>query len=143
MAAMIAGVQYARRRKLHHAKNHEFLRSSPSSSRIYSDENMEGTAREAKQRLDEKFRAQREMENKRENTKFMEGRKRSGLRKFSWTKLRWKPSEVEDCAVCLESLKDGERLVHLPCEHRFHFSCLKPWLDKNSQCPCCRATIKI
>ncbi|CAL0320160.1 unnamed protein product [Lupinus luteus] len=145
-----------------YAKNHELLLPSFSSwilntqqrsmfKQTNPDENIVGAAREAKQRLDEKFKQQRKSENKRQNT-YIEGRRRSqeelqnygskksGLRKFSWTKLSMKALEQEDCAVCLESLKDGETLIHLHCEHRFHSRCLKPWLDKNS-CPCCRTTI--
>lgn len=69
------------------------------------------------------------------------GSKKSGARKFSWTKWSWKASEQEDCAVCLESFKVGETLINLPCAHRFHERCLKPWLENNSHCPCCRTTI--
>ncbi|CAL0304909.1 unnamed protein product [Lupinus luteus] len=64
MAGLIVGAGYGRRRKLYLAKNHESVRSSSSSSQIHSDENMVGAAREAKERLDERFRAQRESENK-------------------------------------------------------------------------------
>ncbi|KAL2604667.1 hypothetical protein AAZV13_09G081300 [Glycine max] len=122
----------------------------------HPDENMGGVAREAKQRLDDKFRAQRMSENKRQNnTKCVEGKrtsiivlhteeygsKKSGSRRFSWTKWSWKASEQEECAVCLESFRVGETLIHLPCAHRFHDRCLKPWLENNSYCPCCRTTI--
>ncbi|KAE9608270.1 hypothetical protein Lal_00003700 [Lupinus albus] len=142
-----------------YAKNHESLLPSlilntqqrNMFNQTHPDENIVGAAKEAKQRLDEKFKHQRKLENKRQNT-YMEGRrtspeelqnygsKKSGLRKFNWTKLSMKALEEEDCAVCLETLKDGETLIHLHCEHRFHSRCLKPWLDKNS-CPCCRTTI--
>ncbi|KAF1892405.1 hypothetical protein Lal_00010870 [Lupinus albus] len=121
----------------------------------HTNENMMGEALEAKQRLDEKFRLLWESKNIRENMKCVERRKtspakmhiygsmKSGLRKFIWTKLLccWNVPELEDCAVCLEPLEDSESLIHLPCKHRFHSSCLKPWLDKKSHCPCCRATI--
>ncbi|KAH1232780.1 putative RING finger protein P32A8.03c [Glycine max] len=69
------------------------------------------------------------------------GSKKSGSRRFSWTKWSWKASEQEECAVCLESFRVGETLIHLPCAHRFHDRCLKPWLENNSYCPCCRTTI--
>lgn len=185
MAGMLPGVESARRRRFHggldsnstslsshvstrrstfclYASNHESHLSSSSSlqrSMLYQphqDENMVGAAREAKQRLDDKFRSKRMSENKRQNIiKCVEGRrtslaglhrevygsKKSGTRKFSWTKWSWKASEQEDCAVCLESFKVGETLVNLPCAHRFHERCLKPWLENNSHCPCCRTTI--
>ncbi|KAG4946923.1 hypothetical protein AAZX31_15G190800 [Glycine max] len=185
MAGMLPGVECARRRRLHrcldsnstsltshastrrssfclYASNHECrlsLSSSLQRSMLYQphpDENMGGVVREAKQRLDDKFRAHRNSENKRQNsTKCVEGRrtriaefhtevygsKKSGSRRFSWTKWSWKASEQEDCAVCLESFRVGETLIHLPCAHRFHDRCLKPWLENNSHCPCCRTTI--
>ncbi|KAK7411649.1 hypothetical protein VNO78_03084 [Psophocarpus tetragonolobus] len=146
-----------------YASNHECRISSSSSlqrSVLYQthpDDNMGGAAREAKQRLDDKFRAQRMSENKRQNsikgveecrrTSIAElhtevyGSKKSGSRRFSWTKWSWKASEQEDCAVCLELFRVGETLIHLPCAHRFHDRCLKPWLESNSHCPCCRTTI--
>ncbi|KAK2450610.1 RING/U-box superfamily protein [Trifolium repens] len=147
-----------------YASNHESRPSSFSSSSMqrnlfyqtHQDENMVGAAREAKQRLDDKFRSQRVSENIRQkNMKCVEGRKesieelqievygskKSGPRKFSWSKLSWKASEQDDCAVCLESFKIGEKLIPLPCAHKFHSTCLKPWLENNSHCPCCRTTI--
>ncbi|XP_061359395.1 probable E3 ubiquitin-protein ligase RHY1A [Gastrolobium bilobum] len=186
MAGMLPGVECARRRRFHmsggyldsqsmvthnstrhssfclYASNHESRLSSSSSlqrNMLYQanpDENMVGAAREARQRLDDKFRGQRKSENKRQNSiKCVEGRKprlvelltevyeskKSGSSWFSWTKLSWKASEQEDCAVCLESFRVGETLLHLPCAHRFHSRCLKPWLENNSHCPCCRTAI--
>ncbi|KEH38087.1 putative transcription factor C2H2 family [Medicago truncatula] len=145
-----------------YASNHESRISSSSSMQrnilyqSHQDENMVGAARAAKQRLDDKFRSQRVSENiRKKNMKCVEGRKesieelqsevygtkKSGPRKFSWSKLSWKASEQEDCAVCLESFKIGDKLIPLPCAHKFHSTCLKPWLENNSHCPCCRTTI--
>ncbi|THU52697.1 hypothetical protein C4D60_Mb10t06650 [Musa balbisiana] len=62
-------------------------------------------------------------------------------RKFSWSKLGWRSSEQADCAVCLEEYETGDILVHLPCDHRFHWDCVLPWLESSSHCPCCRTTI--
>ncbi|TKY73056.1 putative RING finger protein P32A8.03c [Spatholobus suberectus] len=90
MAGMLPGVECARRRRLHrgldsnstssashastrrssfclYASNHESRLSSSSSTLTHPDENMGGAAKEAKQRLDDKFRAQRMSENKRYN----------------------------------------------------------------------------
>ncbi|XP_020206833.1 probable E3 ubiquitin-protein ligase RHY1A isoform X2 [Cajanus cajan] len=186
MAGVLPGVECARKRRIHgcldsnstslashniftrrssfclYASSHESRLSSSSSLhrgtlyQTHLDENMVGAAREARQRLDDKFRSQRMSENKRQNsTKCAEGRgtsvaelhtevygtKKSGSMKFSWTKWSMKASEQEDCAVCLESFRVGETLIHLPCAHRFHDRCLKPWLKNNSHCPCCRTNI--
>jgi len=44
----------------------------------------------------------------------------------------------EDCAICLESLKNGRFVSHLNCGHSFHRKCMG---DVN-QCPMCRAEIQ-
>lgn len=59
----------------------------------------------------------------------------------SWLKLKSRTLEVEDCAVCLDCFKLNQVLIHLPRGHKFHSSCLIPWLDSNQHCPYCRATI--
>lgn len=59
----------------------------------------------------------------------------------SWLKLKSRASETEDCAICLECFKLNQVLIHLPCEHKFHSSCLIPWLDNNQHCPYCRAKV--
>lgn len=70
------------------------------------------------------------------------GSKKSGSKRFSWSKLSWKACEQEECAICLERFKVGATLVHLPCAHRFHARCLLPWLATNAHnCPCCRMQI--
>ncbi|GMH03109.1 hypothetical protein Nepgr_004948 [Nepenthes gracilis] len=46
-----------------------------------------------------------------------------------------------DCCICLERFEGGNRLVSLPCEHRFHSSCLYPWVQTCGECPYCRTAI--
>ena len=48
--------------------------------------------------------------------------------------------EVE-CAVCCESISTGDKLVELPCSHRFHTECMKRWVEMNPICPCCRTNL--
>ncbi|XP_039791753.1 E3 ubiquitin-protein ligase RNF115-like isoform X2 [Panicum virgatum] len=70
-------------------------------------------------------------------------------RRFSWSLLgRRRPppasdSEASECAVCLEELQVGDVLVHLPCAHRFHWSCGVPWVQAASRCPVCRALVHL
>ncbi|KAI9125864.1 hypothetical protein K1719_003282 [Acacia pycnantha] len=147
-----------------YSSNHESLLSSSSLQRrsvLYQarlDEKLTGAAGEAKERLNERLRsAQMKSSDKRQNIKekkkSKEGRpelhieeygsKKSGGSRmmFNWKKLSWKASDQEDCAVCLESFKVGDTLIHLPCAHKFHCSCLEPWLQNNNYCPCCRTSI--
>ncbi|KAI4344230.1 hypothetical protein L6164_011480 [Bauhinia variegata] len=143
-----------------YTSNHESSLSSSSSlqrsilHQARPNEMLGEAAREAKERLDERLRAQSKSENKRQNSKEnlrsavsgelqieVYGSKKNVSRKFSWTKLRWKASEQDDCAVCLEAFRVGETLIHLPCAHRFHSKCLEPWLENNTHCPCCRNVV--
>ncbi|KAK4265304.1 hypothetical protein QN277_026372 [Acacia crassicarpa] len=142
-----------------YSSNHEFLPSSSSLQQrsARSDDSPAGAAGEAKERLDAKLRSAQmnsaiERQNIKEKKKSREGRpelhlevygsKKSRMM-FNWRKLHWKASDQEDCAVCLESFKVGDTLIRLPCTHKFHCSCLEPWLQNNSYCPCCRASIII
>jgi len=64
--------------------------------------------------------------------------------RFSWSLLgRRKPPPASECAVCLEELRVGDVLVHLPCAHRFHWSCGVPWVQAASRCPVCRALVHL
>ncbi|KAL3535952.1 hypothetical protein ACH5RR_004413 [Cinchona calisaya] len=186
MAGMLPGVEVARRRRLHqsgggwldcpnasssgqycstrsrsyeshlNSSSTSFMQRSPI-SHLYFDQKLNDAAREAKERLDGRLRAQWKPETKRsysgqprsgqsENrpTEIREmetevsGLKRSGSKMFSWPKLSWKSSEQDECSVCLEQFKAGENLMRLPCGHRFHSRCLVPWLENNAYCPCCR-----
>ncbi|KAF8036745.1 hypothetical protein BT93_C2454 [Corymbia citriodora subsp. variegata] len=137
-------------------------------NRCCEDEKLGGVAREAKERLDEKLRTQRiksecrsdvdmgitrsnadgrrarEQEGDtqlRREVVSRNGLKKGGSKKFSWGKLSWKATDQEECAVCLDSFRAGETLIHLPCTHRFHSRCLVPWLESNSHCPCCRMAV--
>ncbi|URE33744.1 zinc finger family protein, partial [Musa troglodytarum] len=57
---------------------------------------------------------------------------------FGWSSLGWKAFEQAERAVCLEEMKRGDVLLHLPCAHRFHWDCVVPWLESSSRGPCCR-----
>lgn len=152
-----------------YTSNHNSLLSSISNSHLQKrsmvnnqDEKLGGVAREAKERLDERLRAQyRKSEPKRRNsqervrvvdqdqtnsaavTTAAGGLKKSASKRvMSWAKLSsWKSSEQDECAVCLEQFRDSDNLAHLPCAHRFHSTCLVPWLENNAHCPCCRTLI--
>ncbi|KAJ6671142.1 hypothetical protein OIU85_014956 [Salix viminalis] len=60
--------------------------------------------------------------------KGMEG----GLSQVSW-----------DCSICLESFTEGDELIRLPCEHRFHSACLDPWVRTCGDCPYCRRDVVV
>ncbi|XP_078157935.1 E3 ubiquitin-protein ligase ATL4-like [Carex rostrata] len=177
MAGILPGVEFARKRRLRQCSisgletNHLGINSTPRNmvSKEMHGWTLGSIAREAKERLDEKFRNQRESVLKRHNstdslirtdnqkTGNEEGQRiagklqqevynssKKGMRKLmSWSKLGWKASDLgsAECTVCLEEFKTGEVLVHLPCSHRFHLSCVVPWLESNLHCPVCRTPV--
>lgn len=140
-------------------ESHLALNSLPRSSNGFHGGELGNVARVAKERLNEKLRTQRTLEINRHNSMGSGGDHGVGVgptinanvqrevfskklsRKFNWSKMGWKSLDQKDCAICLEEFKTGDDLVHLPCSHRFHWSCGMPWIESNSHCPCCRMVV--
>ncbi|KAG6408981.1 hypothetical protein SASPL_132009 [Salvia splendens] len=53
------------------------------------------------------------------------------------------PRASRECSICLESFLGGDQLICLPCGHRYHFSCLDPWVRTCADCPYCRRSIDV
>jgi E3 ubiquitin-protein ligase RNF13 len=51
-------------------------------------------------------------------------------------------NSCSQCTVCHEQYQKGEVIRILPCDHFFHYKCLKPWFKKSNACPLCRLNIK-
>ena len=47
----------------------------------------------------------------------------------------------EPCSICLEEFVVPNRIIVLPCEHKFHSDCIKSWISQDSSCPICRQRI--
>ncbi|KAI3814654.1 hypothetical protein L1987_14297 [Smallanthus sonchifolius] len=136
-------------------------------NQLDQDEKLGGVARKAKERLDGRLRSHWKSEiNSQERSRGASlvdetrrkpsttmavgdlqqevfGLKKSGSKMFNWGKigLNHKSSNQEECVVCLEKFKAGEKLDRLPCAHRFHSMCLLPWLKGHAHCPCCRMSV--
>ena len=50
--------------------------------------------------------------------------------------------EEQVCAICFEKCGEHDPTAtpccELKCKHKFHTSCIFPWLSKNTSCPMCR-----
>ncbi|KAL5224414.1 hypothetical protein ABZP36_011053 [Zizania latifolia] len=198
MAAMVPGVECARRRRLRQgggagaeaaagggarrssfclhtaghggppcgggAGNHSGKRSIV--MELIHGWNLDSNAREAKERLDQKLRNQRETVIKRHHStgsiKLSRANGSTGCgcgggggsaaavgvqrevyskkgvmrRLMWWSRLRWDAAEQAECAVCLEEFAAGDVLAHLPCGHRFHWGCALPWLEAGASRSC-------
>ena len=52
-------------------------------------------------------------------------------------------TDIRDtCTICIEDFEVGDRIVNLPCAHKFHTKCISPWLKKSTECPNCKNEIK-
>mmetsp|Transcript_28354 Transcript_28354/g.47062 ORF Transcript_28354/g.47062 Transcript_28354/m.47062 type:complete len:319 (+) Transcript_28354:122-1078(+) len=44
---------------------------------------------------------------------------------------------AEECVICFAALAEQTEQT-LPCNHTFHQSCIREWLEKDGRCPVCR-----
>ena len=52
--------------------------------------------------------------------------------------------EEHECSICMEAFKVGDKISFSPtegCYHVFHHDCLRRWLLRKTDCPCCRVTM--
>jgi hypothetical protein len=50
--------------------------------------------------------------------------------------------KLNECSVCLDSFKQSNLILQLPCRHNFHKKCIYEWfLTGNYQCPICRTLV--
>lgn len=49
----------------------------------------------------------------------------------------------EECSICQNKFKLGEKLSSLNCHHIFHYNCLQEWGKYKQECPLCRTTIPV
>ncbi|KAF6134418.1 hypothetical protein GIB67_014298 [Kingdonia uniflora] len=48
------------------------------------------------------------------------------------------------CSICLTSFIENEKLKVLPgCHHCYHPECIDKWLGSHSNCPVCRASLRV
>lgn len=48
-----------------------------------------------------------------------------------------------ECSICLDGFRNGDELIRLRCGHRFHSTCLEPWVRKCADCPYCRTSVRL
>ena len=53
------------------------------------------------------------------------------------------PHDIDEtCSICMEKYIKNDSVIQLECDHMFHKSCLKIWLQNHNTCPVCRYDIK-
>ncbi|CAL4995650.1 unnamed protein product [Urochloa decumbens] len=48
----------------------------------------------------------------------------------------------DECAVCLKSYEEGDKMKMMPCSHGFHEDCILKWLGISCLCPLCRYALQ-
>ena len=46
--------------------------------------------------------------------------------------------DKKECIICLNSFKQGDKALILPCIHLFHKDCIKNWFTTQNTCPICK-----
>ncbi|GAX28064.1 hypothetical protein FisN_2Hh117 [Fistulifera solaris] len=46
--------------------------------------------------------------------------------------------EFDECAICYQELRIGDRVGNISCGHVFHANCLKTWCMRRNTCPYCQ-----
>ncbi|ESQ40658.1 hypothetical protein EUTSA_v10015609mg [Eutrema salsugineum] len=51
--------------------------------------------------------------------------------------------EDKKCMICLSDYTRGEKLTILPCTHKYHEDCIRPWLKKSKLCCVCQREVVV
>jgi hypothetical protein len=47
-----------------------------------------------------------------------------------------------ECSICIDNISEGHEIIKLPCNHLFHYNCIKSHLTSyNNKCPLCRGNV--
>lgn len=44
----------------------------------------------------------------------------------------------EECIICQEEFGVALEIYSLPCQHKYHGTCISKWFSVNTSCPICR-----
>ena len=56
-------------------------------------------------------------------------------------KFGLKENKKLHCIICLENYKYNDLIALMKCDHRYHYGCIKKWLNHNPNCPICRKDV--
>eukprot|EP00002_Diphylleia_rotans_P015785 TRINITY_DN3057_c0_g1_i10.p1 TRINITY_DN3057_c0_g1~~TRINITY_DN3057_c0_g1_i10.p1 ORF type:complete len:127 (+),score=11.39 TRINITY_DN3057_c0_g1_i10:857-1237(+) len=46
------------------------------------------------------------------------------------------------CQICFDNFSVGTKVTTLPCEHSYHYDCIKKWFESHRTCPICRFEVE-
>merc|ERR1711957_460119 len=53
-----------------------------------------------------------------------------------------KTVEGDPCAICQDTMSQGDAVRRLPCAHIFHADCIEKWLRLKLTCPLCNISVE-
>lgn len=62
---------------------------------------------------------------------------------FPPEKVKLDPENPQECTICLDTMKEGESLIRLPCSHVFHTNCITAWLEMRNFCCNCKTVLDL
>jgi len=51
--------------------------------------------------------------------------------------------ESKSCQICISEFEDQDKIMLLPCLHKYHEACISQWFDQNDQCPICKIKVEL
>ena len=48
----------------------------------------------------------------------------------------------KQCMICLDNYAVGDDILTITCLHRYHKSCVTPWISSSPICPVCKADVR-
>ncbi|KAI9470915.1 MAG: hypothetical protein EXX96DRAFT_586190 [Benjaminiella poitrasii] len=51
------------------------------------------------------------------------------------------PDAKDDCCICQDTFGTELEIYQLPCQHKYHGTCITRWLNLNTTCPICRYSL--
>jgi len=52
-------------------------------------------------------------------------------------------NENKSCQICISEYNDKEKVMLLPCLHKYHEACISQWFNENDQCPICKLKVQL
>ncbi len=52
------------------------------------------------------------------------------------------PEAYQSCTICMCQFDINDEYMILPCLHRFHSTCIRPWFEQRNTCPNCKAKVE-
>ena len=62
----------------------------------------------------------------------------NAIQQFHLTETMTKLDMENDCTICVDKIKQGDKMIKLDCEHYYHKKCILNWFRQHMNCPICR-----